>query len=411
MLSGKHILLGVTGGIAAYKSAELVRQLRQQGADVRVVMTSAAMEFVTPLTFQALSSHPVHTDLLDTGAEAAMGHIELARWADALLIAPATADFLARMVSGRADDLLAAVCLACDAEVAVAPAMNRSMWGNPATMDNIRTLKKRGVRILGPAEGSQACGELGPGRMLEPAELVAALTDLFDTGLLAGQRVMVTAGPTREAIDPVRYISNRSSGRMGFEIAAAAAEAGADVLLISGPVSLTTPARVRRIDVVSAAEMHAAVMSDISHSDIFISVAAVADYRPATIAVQKLKKTAATMSLELAPNPDILADVAALPNAPFCVGFAAETQAIEVNARNKMLAKNIDMMAANAVGEQQGFDQDDNALLVLWQQGKRQFTLTGKAKLARQLVAIIAEHFEHGSRQQKVVKIHAKDST
>jgi phosphopantothenoylcysteine decarboxylase/phosphopantothenate--cysteine ligase len=410
-LSGKHILLGVTGGIAAYKSAELVRQLRQRGADVRVVMTAAATEFVTPLTFQALSSHPVHTDLLDTGAEAAMGHIQLARWADILLIAPATADFLARMVSGRADDLLTAVCLACDAEVVAAPAMNRAMWSNPATEDNVRALKKRGVRILGPAEGSQACGESGPGRMLEPAELVTALADFFDTGLLAGQRVMVTAGPTREAIDPVRYVSNRSSGRMGFEIAAAAAEAGADVLLISGPVNLTTPARVRRIDVESATEMHTAAMNDISQVDIFIGVAAVADYRPATIAAQKLKKTAATISLDLVANPDILAEVAALPNAPFCVGFAAETQAIKVNARNKMLAKNIDMIAANAVGEQLGFDREDNALLVLWQQGERQLALTGKAKLARQLVAVIAEQLQHRSHQQKVVKIHAKDST
>lgn len=416
-LSGKHILLGVTGGIAAYKSAELVRQLRQQGAEVRVIMTAAAMEFVTPLTFQALSAHPVHTDLLDTGAEAAMGHIELARWADVLLIAPATADFIARLVSGRADDLLTAVCLACDAAVAVAPAMNRAMWGNPATVDNVLTLEKRGVRILGPAEGSQACGESGPGRMLEPAELVTAVTGLFNTGVLAGQRVLVTAGPTREAIDPVRYISNRSSGRMGFAVAAAAAEAGASVVLVSGPVSLATPARVRRIDVESAAGMHAAVMNEIVHSDIFISVAAVADYRPAITAQQKLKKTAATVSLELTRNPDILAEVAALPDAPFCVGFAAETQAIDSNAREKMRIKNIDMIAANAVGQQQGFDQEDNALHVLWEQGEQQLALTGKAKLARQLVAIIAERLENTSRrktktrQQKVVRIHAKDST
>ena len=416
-LSGKHILLGVTGGIAAYKSAELVRQLRQQGAEVRVVMTAAAMEFVTPLTFQALSGHPVHLDLLDTGAEAAMGHIELARWADALLIAPATADFIARIVSGRADDLLTAVCLACDAAVAVAPAMNRVMWGNPATANNILTLEKRGVRILGPAEGSLACGESGPGRMLEPAQLVTAVTGLFNTGLLAGRRVLVTAGPTREAIDPVRYISNRSSGRMGFAVATAAAEAGANVVLVSGPVSLATPARVRRINVESAAEMHAAVMNDIAYCDVFISVAAVADYRPVITAQQKLKKTAATLSLELTRNPDILAAVAALPDAPFCVGFAAETQAIDSNAREKMRAKNLDMIAANAVGQQQGFDQEDNALHVLWAQGEQQLALTGKAKLARQLVAIIAERLENitcgetKTGQQKVVRIHAKDST
>ena len=415
-LYGKHILLGVTGGIAAYKSAELVRQLRQQGADVRVVMTAAAMEFVTPLTFQALSSHPVHTDLLDSGAEAAMGHIELARWADALLIAPATADFIARLAAGRADDLLAAVCLACEATVAVAPAMNRAMWGYPATVDNVVVLKNRGVRILGPAEGSQACGEIGPGRMLEPVELVAAVTDLFNTGMLAGRRVLVTAGPTREAIDPVRYISNRSSGRMGYAVAAAAAEAGAKVLLISGPVSLETPARVRRIDVESAQEMHAAVMNDIGDTDIFISVAAVADYRPASVAEQKLKKTAATLSLELIPNPDILADVAALPDAPFTVGFAAETQALEINARDKLRAKKLDMIAANTVGQQQGFDQEDNALHVLWAQGERPLPHTGKSRLARQLLAVIAERFEkklHGdsnTRQEKVVRIHAKDS-
>lgn len=409
-LSGKHILLGVTGGIAAYKSAELVRQLRQQGAEVRVVMTTAAMEFVTPLTFQALSAQPVHTDLLDTGAEAAMGHIELARWADALLVAPATADFIARMVAGRADDLLTAVCLACDAVVAVAPAMNRAMWGNPATVENVQTLKKRDVRILGPAEGSQACGESGPGRMLEPAELVAAVAGLFNTGVLAGKQVLVTAGPTREAIDPVRYISNRSSGRMGYAVAVAAAEAGANVLLVSGPVSLATPARVRRIDVESAAGMHAAVMNEIAHSDIFISVAAVADYRPTSALQQKLKKSAATPSLELTRNPDILAEVAALPDAPFTVGFAAETHALESNARDKLRKKNIDMIAANVVGQQQGFDQEDNALHVMWEQGEQQLPLTGKARLARQLVAIIAELFENTTRPQKVVSIHAKDS-
>jgi len=416
-LSGKRVLLGVTGGIAAYKSAELVRLLRKQGAEVRVVMTVAAREFVTPLTFQALSGYPVHTDLLDTGAEAAMGHIELARWADVLLIAPATADFIARLVSGRADELLTAVCLACDATVAIAPAMNHVMWNSPATQDNINTLKDRAVRVLGPAEGEQACGESGPGRMLEPAELVAALFDLFNTGVLAGRRVLVTAGPTREAIDPVRYLGNRSSGRMGYAVAAAAAEAGADVLLISGPVSLASPARVRRIDVESAAEMHAAVMDEITDADIFISVAAVADYRPQTIAEQKLKKTTATFSLELTRNPDILADVAALPDPPFTVGFAAETQAVASNARDKLRLKKLDMIAANAVGQQQGFNREDNALHVIWAQGEQQLALTGKAKLARQLVAIIAEHFENKTcgenktRQGKVVNIHAKDST
>jgi phosphopantothenoylcysteine decarboxylase/phosphopantothenate--cysteine ligase len=402
-LSGKHILLGVTGGIAAYKSAELVRQLRRQGAEVRVVMTAAATEFVTPLTFQALSGYPVHTRLLDAGAEAAMGHIELARWADVLLIAPATADFIARLVAGRADDLLSAVSLACDATLAIAPAMNRVMWDNQATGENIMTLKQRGVQVLGPAEGLQACGDSGPGRMLEPVELVAALSAMFDTGILAGRRILVTAGPTREAIDPVRYISNRSSGRMGYAVAAAAVEAGADVLLISGPVNLETPHRVRRIDVESAAEMHAAVMREIALTDIFISVAAVADYRPESVAAQKL-------------NPDILAEVAALTNAPFTVGFAAETQAMERNARDKLRAKNIDMIAANAVGEQLGFDREDNALQVIWGQGEQQLSLAGKGKLARQLVAIIAERFalkirgEAQNPQGKVFNIHAKDS-
>jgi phosphopantothenoylcysteine decarboxylase/phosphopantothenate--cysteine ligase len=409
-LTGKHVLLGVTGGIAAYKSAELVRLLRRQGAHVRVVMTVAATEFVTPLTFQALSGNPVHTDLLDAGAEAAMGHIELARWADVLLIAPATADFIARLVSGRANDLLTAVCLACDATVAIAPAMNRVMWDNPATRDNLGTLKTRAVRVLGPAEGAQACGESGPGRMLEPAELVTALSDVFNSGVLAGRRVLVTAGPTREAIDPVRYLGNRSSGRMGYAVAAAAAEAGADVLLISGPVSLAIPARLRHIDVESAAEMYAAVMDEITGTDIFISVAAVADYRPQTIAEQKLKKTAATLSLELTRNPDILADVAALPEPPFTVGFAAETQAIVSNARDKLRVKKLDMIAANAVGQQQGFNCEDNALHVIWAQGEQQLALTGKVKLARQLVAIIAERFITKTREGKVVNIHAKDS-
>ena len=409
-LSGKHILLGVTGGIAAYKSAELVRQLREQEADVRVVMTAAATEFITPLTLQALSGKPVHTDLLDTDAEAAMGHIELARWADALLVAPATADFLARIVEGRADDLLAAICLACEVPVAVAPAMNHAMWENPATGDNIATLGKRGVRIMGPAEGMQACGESGPGRMLEPGELVTGLASLFQTGLLAGRRVLVTAGPTREAIDPVRYISNRSSGRMGFAVATAAAEAGAAVTLISGPVSLATPAGVQRINVESAADMHAAVMQAIVSADIFISVAAVADYRPLAVAQQKIKKTEPEISLDLVRNSDILAAVAALPDAPFTVGFAAETEALEVNAQHKRAAKSIDMIAANMVGDDQGFECEDNALHVFWAQGEQRLPRADKTKLARQLIALIADQTGTGNLQGKVVRFDAKDS-
>jgi phosphopantothenoylcysteine decarboxylase/phosphopantothenate--cysteine ligase len=408
-LTGKHILLGVTGGIAAYKSAELVRQLRLSGAVVRVIMTTAAVEFITPLTLQALSGNPVHTDLLDPAAEAAMGHIELARWADALLVAPATADFIARVAEGRANDLLAAVCLACDAPVAVAPAMNRAMWENPATGENLATLQTRNIRVLGPAEGLQACGETGPGRMLEPEELVAGLSGMFHTGVLAGRRVLVTAGPTREAIDPVRYLSNHSSGRMGFAVATAAAEAGAAVTLISGPVSLATPAGVQRIDVESAADMYAAVMQAVTVADIFISVAAVADYRPATVAPQKLKKESAENSLDLIRNPDILAAVAALPDAPFTAGFAAETEAVETNAQAKRLAKGVDMIAANRVGAGLGFDSEENALHVFWEAGEQVLPVTGKGKLARQLLDLIAEQFQNGL-QGKVLKFNAKDS-
>ena len=409
-LSGKHILLGVTGGIAAYKSAELLRQLRSQGAEVRVVMTAAATEFVTPLTFQALSGQPVHTELLDAGAEAAMGHIELARWADVLLVAPATADFIARMVAGRADDLLSAICLACDCHVAIAPAMNHVMWGNAATRDNIATLAGRGIQVLGPAEGLQACGEHGPGRMLEPGQLVSAVAELFNSGILAGQHVLVTAGPTREALDPVRYISNRSSGRMGFAVAAAAAEAGARVTLVAGPVNLSTPAGVRRFDVVSAADMHAAVMSRIAGIDIFIGVAAVADYRPAVPASQKIKKQAEEQSLQLVRNPDILADVAALTNAPFTVGFAAETEQVIDHAREKLQAKRINMIAANVVGEQQGFDREDNALHVLWPGGEQPLARASKQQLARQLLDLIARQFDTITREGRVIPLHGKDS-
>lgn len=409
-LTGKHILLGVTGGIAAYKSAELVRQLRQSGAVVRVVMTAAATEFITPLTLQALSGNPVHTDLLDTVAEAAMGHIELARWADVLLVAPATADFIARVADGRANDLLAAVCLACEAPVAVAPAMNRAMWENPATGNNLVTLQARDIRVLGPAAGLQACGETGPGRMLEPEELVAGLSGMFRSGVLAGRQVLVTAGPTREAIDPVRFLSNHSSGRMGFAVAVAAAEAGAAVTLISGPVSLATPAGVQRIDVESAADMYAAVMRAVTSTDIFISVAAVADYRPAVLAPQKLKKESAEISLDLVRNPDILAAVAALPEAPFTAGFAAETEAIVTNAQDKRLAKGVDMIAANRVGAGLGFNSEENALHVFWEKGEQVLPVTGKDKLARQLLNLIAEQFQRSHHQEKVIKFNAKDS-
>ena len=409
-LSGKHILLGVTGGIAAYKSAELVRLLRGQAAEVRVVMTTAATGFITPLTLQALSGNPVHTELLDAGTEAAMGHIELARWADVLLVAPATADFIARAVHGRADDLLAAICLACEAPVALAPAMNRAMWEHPATRANIETLQDRGLHVMGPAVGEQACGETGPGRMLEPAQLLEELSGQFRNGTLAGRRVLVTAGPTREAIDPVRYISNRSSGRMGFAVAAAAAEAGAEVLLVSGPVSLPTPGQVRRIDVESAIQMQQAVLAHVTDCDIFISIAAVADYRSRTVADQKLKKSAESMSLELERNPDILAAVAALPEAPFTVGFAAETEKLAENARQKRRTKHVDMIAANAVCNGQGFDREDNALQLFWEGGGQALPLNSKGQLARQLIAVIADRFATQARQGKVVTLNAKDS-
>ena len=409
-LSGKHILLGVTGGIAAYKSAELVRHLRERGAEVRVVMTAAAREFITPLTLQALSGRPVHSDLLDPRAEAAMGHIELARWADALLVAPATADFIARLVQGRADDLLAAVCLACEVPLAVAPAMNRAMWQQPATQDNLATLRARRVQVLGPATGSQACGETGPGRMLEPEELAHQLDGLFQGGALAGRRVLVTAGPTREPIDPVRYISNRSSGKMGYALADAAAEAGARVTLVTGPVALALPERVEGIPVETAEQMFAAVMERIADTDIFIAAAAVADYRPRSVDGQKLKRSAAGMSLALEPNPDILAAVAALPEPPFTLGFAAETDALEANARKKLRAKSLDMIAANRVGPGLGFEVDDNALQVFWDGGEQQLGRTRKARLARQLVALLAERYQAKANKDKVIKLHAKDS-
>jgi phosphopantothenoylcysteine decarboxylase/phosphopantothenate--cysteine ligase len=409
-LSGKHILLGVTGSIAAYKSAELVRLLREAGAEVRVVMTPGACSFITPLTLQALSGHPVHSELLDAGAEAAMGHIELARWADAVLVAPATADFIARLAQGRANDLLAAICLASEAPLAVAPAMNRAMWENAASVENVDTLRRRGIRIMGPAQGAQACGEVGPGRLLEPGQLLAALSALFQTGSLAGCRVLVTAGPTREAIDPVRYISNRSSGKMGFAVATAAMEAGADVTLVSGPVALQTPPRVARVDVEDSAAMHAAVLEHVAGCDIFISVAAVADYRPTAVAPRKLKKSAAGLSLELQANPDILAAVAGLPDAPFTVGFAAETDMLESHARHKLVAKGIDMIAANNVADGQGFDQDDNALLVFWKDGETQLARTGKSRLARQLVEIVARQYARKGHGKKVVTLNAKDT-
>ena len=389
----QHILLGVTGGIAAYKACELTRLLTKAGCEVRVAMSPAATEFVTPLTFQALSGRPVHTTLLDEAAEAGMGHIELARWADAVLVAPASADFMARLAHGMADDLLSTLCLATEAPLILAPAMNRVMWANPATQANRSQLEARGIRLLGPAEGDQACGETGAGRMLEPAEIVAELRTNGTQSPLDGVRVTITAGPTREPLDPVRVLSNRSSGRMGFAVAAAARAAGAEVTLIAGPVALPTPAGVTRIDVETAADMHRAVLERLPLTDLFIAAAAVADYRPAETTAHKMKKSSDTLELRLVRTPDILAEVAAHDPRPFCVGFAAETDDLLDNARAKLSAKRLDMIAANRVGHTLGIEQADNALEVLWADGSRNLPRSPKEKLARDLVALIAERW------------------
>lgn len=394
----KRIVLGVGGGIAAYKSAELIRRLRDQGAEVQVVMTQGGREFITPLTLQALSGHPVHLDLLDPAAEAAMGHIELARWADLVLIAPATADLMARLAQGIANDLLTTLVLATDAPVTLAPAMNQAMWRDPATQANARLLIERGMRLFGPAEGSQACGDVGPGRMLEPGELAERVADCFQSGRLTGRHVLITAGPTQENIDPVRYITNHSSGKMGFALAEAAAEAGARVTLVSGPVHLPTPDRVQRIDVVNARDMLAACEAAMP-CDILIAAAAVADYRPEVVAPQKLKKDPASgdgLLLQLVRNPDILATLAQRPDRPFSVGFAAETENLLDYATRKLKAKNLDLIVANDVANPGiGFNSEDNAVSVIDRaQQETRFAQTSKGKIARQLIAFIADHFD-----------------
>jgi phosphopantothenoylcysteine decarboxylase/phosphopantothenate--cysteine ligase len=393
-LYNRNVLLGVTGGIAAYKSAQLIRDLQTAGATVRVVMTRAATEFITPLTLQALSGQPVHLDLLDTEAEAAMGHIELARWADLVLIAPATADIIARLAQGRADDLLTTLCLATDAPLLLAPAMNQAMWRDPATTANIQLLQQRGIATIGPAEGIQACGDSGPGRMEEPATIAAAAAAVFATGLLDGLRVVITAGPTREAIDPVRYISNHSSGKMGFAIAQAAVDAGAITTLIAGPVNLETPDQVQRLDVTSAQDMLDAALAQLDQCDIFISCAAVADYRPAQQQAQKIKKAASAMQLELVRNPDIVSAVASASSRPFTVGFAAETQDVEAYARDKLEKKNLDMIVANDVSKAgSGFNSEQNAATIIWQTGSIEVELTAKKQLARTIVDAIAQQY------------------
>ena len=393
-LADKKILLGISGGIAAYKAAELLRLLIKAGAEVRVVMTPSAQEFVQPLTYQALSGHRVYVDLFDAEAESAMDHIELARWCDLLLVAPASANFLGKLNAGYADNLLLTLCLACKQPVAVAPAMNQQMYANAATGDNIKQLKARNILVWGPAEGEQACGDVGPGRMLEPEQLLDNVVLQFTPGKLQGVKLLLTAGPTREAIDPVRYISNRSSGKMGYALAQAALQAGAEVTLVSGPVSLNAPAGAELVAVESAQQMHEAVMQQASQSDIFIGCAAVSDYRVDQVAENKIKKSAETMSLQLTLNVDILATVSGLENRPFCVGFAAETQDLEKYALAKLEQKNLDMIAANPVGnDESGFETDFNQLEVFWRGGHGSIERGSKSGVAKQLIDLIAERY------------------
>lgn len=417
-LTNKRIVLGVTGSIAAYKAAELVRRLRDAGADVRVIMTRGAEAFITALTLQALSGHPVHSHLLDTESEAGMGHIELARWADVILVAPCSANCLAALASGRADDLLGAVCLAGDVPLALAPAMNNKMWQDKATVENARLVSSRGILLFGPDAGEQACGETGPGRMREVEMLVNNLSDLFQTGSLAGKTVLVTAGPTREAIDPVRFLSNHSSGKMGYAVAAAAVEAGAKVVLVSGPVALSCPDRVHRIEVESAQQMLEAVQANMPVADIMIATAAVADYRPIQVFAEKMKKTDSHLNMELEQTPDILATSKARFPQVFSVGFAAETGDIEQHARHKLVQKGVEMIAANLVGptavETGGtFGSDDNALHLFWANGNLRLPLASKEKLARLLIAHVAQYYSEHQRPSsvssgKVINIHKR---
>ncbi|MCG8672675.1 MAG: bifunctional phosphopantothenoylcysteine decarboxylase/phosphopantothenate--cysteine ligase CoaBC [Pseudomonadales bacterium] len=392
-LANKRIIVGITGGIAAYKSAELVRRLQDHGADVRVVMTAAAQSFITPLTLQALSGKPVHLDLLDTEAEAAMGHIELARWGDAIVIAPASADFIARFAHGHGNDLLTTLCLAARCPIAVAPAMNQAMWASPANLENIETLRSRKIPLFGPAAGSQACGDVGLGRMLEAEEIAQCTADLFENNILTGKRVVITAGPTREAIDPVRFISNHSSGKMGYSLAEAARDAGAAVTLISGPVNLDCPDRVDRVSVSSAQEMLDAALN-VLPADIFIATAAVADYRPDKQANQKMKKKGdgGPLTLTLIENPDIVATVAKQEPKPYVVGFAAETQSVLEYARGKIERKNLDMIVANDVSQAGiGFNSDENAVTAIWPDQEQVLERASKQQIASQLVELIAQ--------------------
>jgi len=397
-LQDKKILLGVSGSIAAYKSPDLVRRLKERGAIVRVVLTASAEKLVSPTVFQAVSGEAVRGDLWDKEAEAAMGHIELAKWADMILIAPATANVIAQLAGGTADSLLTTLCLATDAPLVIVPSMNQQMYRNDTTQANINQLGNRNVRFIGPEIGDQACGDNGPGRMTEPAEIVAQLVQADTAGALRGLKVMITAGPTRELIDPVRFVSNRSSGKMGFAVARAAADAGADVTLIAGPVSLPTPPGIARFNVETALEMHEAVLSRIDDQDIYIGAAAISDYRPESVPEQKIKKNADRFVLEMVKSPDVLADVAALPEPPFTVGFAAETQKLEEHARSKLERKRLDMIVANLVGLDLGFDRDDNAATVFWPDGQEPLPNMSKSELSRRLIAVIAHRYRSAGR-------------
>lgn len=393
-LANKRIIVGITGGIAAYKGAEIVRRLQDQNAEVRVVMTTGATEFIRPLTLQALTGHPVHTDLLDPDAEAAMGHIELARWADLVLIAPATANFISTMVHGGADDLLSTLCLATSAKIAVAPAMNQAMWSHAANQHNIELLKARETVVIDPDSGTQACGDIGPGRLQQPERIVEQLEDIFESGLLQGKKVVITAGPTREAIDPVRYISNHSSGKMGYALASSLTEAGATVVLISGPVSLDSPERCQLIPVVSTDDMLKASMAAAKDADIFISAAAVADYRVAKIADHKIKKQTKNLSLQLEQNPDIVSTVASAYKQLYVVGFAAETENIETYAKDKLVRKKLNAIIVNDVSRKDiGFNSEDNEVSWIDPQSCTPLGKKSKAQLARDIVELIASNY------------------
>ena len=395
LLHQRHIIVAISGGIAAYKGAELVRLLKKQGAVVRVILSRGAKEFITPLTLQALSGEPTHSELLDETAEAGMGHIELARWADLVVIAPGTADVIARLAQGRADDLLTTVALATPAPVVVAPAMNQQMWANQATQDNLEQLIGRGIQLIGPDAGEQACGDVGPGRLLEPDRIATALAEQFESRLLDGKRVVITAGPTIEAIDPVRYLSNHSSGKMGYALARACADAGAAVTLITGPVTLSPPNRVTMVPVTSALEMHDAAVQCASDADIFIGAAAVSDYRPESVAPEKLKKAAGQdRVITLVQNPDIIATVAKLPQRPaLMIGFAAETTDVIAHAREKRARKGLDYIVANDVSNPDTtFGSDQNAVHLIGEQEAHYLPLATKQVIAERIVSLVAHH-------------------